>query len=435
MLGCIEEYIRDVVCPLYANTHTEASATGNQTTQFREESREVIMAALNANKEEYACVFCGTGSTGAITKLIDCLEIRIPAGLNEKYNLLAGIPEEERPVVFIGPYEHHSNEVMWRETIATVVAIGEDSDGNANLDELEKALQQYSGRSTKIGSFCAGSNVTGICAEIEAVTNLLHKYGALSFWDFAGSGPYVKIDVKAASMDAVFLSPHKFIGGPGTCGLLVAKRSLFTNRVPSVPGGGTVTYVSPSSHEYDPHIEHREDGGTPAIIQAIRCGLVFQLKDMVGAETIESIEQQYSMKVIKSWLAHPNIELMGSDRGAYHKKRLSIISFNIRYSQHQSPSRIDSASLGKGAKVLHPHFVIALLNDLYGIQARSGCSCTGPYGHRLFGITEVESAKYKSAVSAGNESAKPGWARVNFNCEYHLPCIPMWVDVSVITMR
>jgi selenocysteine lyase/cysteine desulfurase len=298
---------------------------------------------------------------------------------------------------------------MWRETIATVVAIGEDADGNADLEELRCALVKYEGRTRKIGSFSAGSNVSGICADVAAVTRLLHAHGALSFWDFAGAGPYVKIDIGSEPrMDGVYLSPHKFVGGPGTAGVLVARRSVFANRVPSAPGGGTVAWVSPDAQVYDTSIENREDGGTPGILQAIRCGLVFRIKEMVGSERIERIEQRHARHAIESWSRNPNIHLIGGDRGAYNdpaKKRLSIISFNIRYN--------------KGPKILHQHFVVALLNDLYGIQARSGCSCAGPYEHRVLGIGEEQSCAFEKAIAEGDEVSKPGWARVNFN--YFLP--------------
>jgi selenocysteine lyase/cysteine desulfurase len=434
MLGFIEDYVRHVVSPLYANTHTEATATGLQTTHFREESRNIIMRSLNAPKPEYACLFCGTGSTGGISKIIDCLGIRIPAALEDRFSLSSRIPEHEIPVVFVGPYEHHSNEVMWRETIATVVVISENSDGNADLELLERALVAYKSRKTKIGSFSAGSNVSGICADVQAVTTMLHKHGALSFWDYAGAGPYVKIDLQSTAtpaesgmsggIDGVFLSPHKFIGGPGSCGVLVARRSIFNNRVPAVPGGGTVAWVTPGSHAYDPHIEHREEGGTPGIIQAIRCGLAFQLKERVGCDTIEATEQKYSMRALQSWAKHPNIHLVGSDRGAYWSpNRLSIISFNIRYQHRRQPqknSRDDTAPDANGSapqlQILHQHFVVAVLNDLYGIQARSGCSCAGPYGHRLLDITEEKSQQVVEALTvSGSEAIKPGWARVNFN--------------------
>lgn len=314
--------------------------------------------------------------------------------------LLEQIPEEQRPVVFHGPFEHHTNELWWRESIATVVAIEEDAAGRPDLAMLECELKKYEHRQTKIGSFSAGSNVTGICSDTTALTELLHAHGALAFFDFAGTGAYVKIDMNPspstqgadASMDAIFLSPHKFIGGPGSSGLLIARRSLFKNEVPTCPGGGTVTYVSTEGQDYEDAIEAREDGGTPGILQAIKCGLAFKVKDYVGCDAIEQREQALGKAAIEAWSEHPSIHLMGSDRTGFfeYDKRVSIISFNISV-----PESFPKTSASKrfmrfsgGRLMLHPHFIIAVLNDMYGIQGRSGCSCTGPYGHRLFGLDD-----------------------------------------------
>ena len=303
-------------------------------------------------------------------------------------------------MVFHGPFEHHSNELWWRESIATVVAIDEDAAGRPDLAMLERELKKYEHRQTKIGSFSAGSNVTGICSDTTALTELLHAHGALAFFDFAGTGAYVKIDMNPppstqgadASMDAIFLSPHKFIGGPGSSGLLIARRSLFKNEVPTCPGGGTVSYVSTEGQDYEEAIEAREDGGTPGILQAIKCGLAFKVKDYVGCDAIEQREQALGKAAIEAWSEHPSIHLMGSDRTGFfeYDKRVSIISFNI-----SAPESFPKTSASKrfmrfsgGRLMLHPHFVIAVLNDMYGIQGRSGCSCTGPYGHRLFGLDD-----------------------------------------------
>ncbi|HYM82803.1 MAG TPA: aminotransferase class V-fold PLP-dependent enzyme, partial [Candidatus Dormibacteraeota bacterium] len=247
-LSFIEDYIRDAVLPLYANTHTESSGTGLQTTRFREEARRLVLEGVGGD-ERHAVVFVGSGSTGAIARLIDVLELRLPADLDDRYALLDRIPPEERPIVFIGPYEHHSNELPWRESIADLVTIHEDHDGRIDLEQLEAELVRYEHRPLKIGSFSAASNVTGIISDTRAISVSLHRHGALSFWDFAAAAPYVEIEMEPHRTgadadldykDAVFISPHKFIGGPGTPGVLVARRELFRNRVPSVPAGGTV---------------------------------------------------------------------------------------------------------------------------------------------------------------------------------------------------
>jgi selenocysteine lyase/cysteine desulfurase len=402
-LAPIEEYIRDAVLPLYANTHSESSGTGLQTTRFREDARRIILEACGGDPDEHVVLFCGSGSTGAIDTLITCLNLRVPADLDERYHLREQIPAEERPVVFIGPYEHHSNELPWRESIADVVEIPEDADGRIDLGRLEGALVAHAGRPLKIGSFSAASNVTGIVSDTRAISVLLHRNSALSFWDFAAAAPYLAIemaperpgpDAGLDHKDAVFCSPHKFIGGPGTPGVLVARRALFTNRVPSVPGGGTVEYVNPLEHVYVHEIERREEGGTPDIVGSIRAGLVFQLKEAVGTDLIREQEETFTHRALDRWEANASIEVLGS----HDLPRLSIVSFVVRHE----------------GRYLHHNFVVALLNDLFGIQARGGCSCAGPYGHRLLGIDITTSHEFQEQIALGCEGIKPGWVRVNF---------------------
>ncbi len=402
-LDFIEDFIRDEVMPLYANTHTETSTTGLQTTHFREEARRIIHQSLGGNDDDVV-IFCGSGATGAIQKMIDILNLRIPADLDRHYSLSDHIPKNERPVIFIGPYEHHSNEISWRETIADVIEIPENQDGRIDEEVLERRLVEFADRPLKIGSFSAASNVTGIVSHTFSVTALLHRHDALSFWDIAAAAPYVSFNMnphreewpdEETAKDAVFLSPHKFVGGPGTPGVLVVKSRLLTNRVPTVPGGGTVSYVSPTEHTYITDPSHREEGGTPAIIGSIRAGLVFRLKNAVGQETIEKLEKAVITKAIRAWSTNDNIHILGSQTST----RLSIVSFMIKH----------------GARNLHHNFVVALLNDLFGIQARGGCSCAGPYGHRLLGIDLERSHLFLEAINSGCEGLKPGWVRVNFN--------------------
>ena len=400
-LAMIEDFIRAQVLPLYANTHTETSGTGLQTTRFREEAREVIRRAVGASHDEHAVIFAGSGSTGAVDRLVGLLGIRIPRGLSETYGFEDRVPDDERPVVFVGPYEHHSNELPWRESIADVIEIKEDADGHIDLVELESRLVEHAGRPLLIGSFSAASNVTGIISDTSAISRLLHAHSALSFWDFAASAPYVDIEMGSSAAadgaykDAIFLSPHKLIGGPGTPGVLVVRRDLLRNVVPVVPGGGTVVYVTADHHSYISDPEHREEGGTPAIIESIRAGLAFRLKETVGVTTIRALEHHFIRRAIESWSRNPNIEILGNPDA----ERLSIVSFVIRH----------------GDRTLHHNFVVALLNDLFGIQARGGCSCAGPYGHRLLGIDLQTSSRIEEAVATGCEVIKPGWVRVNFN--------------------
>jgi selenocysteine lyase/cysteine desulfurase len=399
-LAFLEDYIREAVLPLYANTHTESSGTGLQTSRFREEARRLVLAGVGGNPERHAVVFCGSGSTAAINRMVDVLGLRIPAELDDRWDLRSRIPADQRPVVFIGPYEHHSNELPWRESIADVVTIHEDREGHPDLGQLRAELERYASRPMRIGSFSAASNVTGIVTDTQAISRLLHEHGALSFFDYAAAAPYVAIQVDPpgdplARTDAVFISPHKFIGGPGTPGVLVARRELFRNRVPSMPGGGTVAYVNPEEHVYLADIEHREEGGTPAIVESIRAGLVFGLKAAVGVDAIRERESQFIRRALERWTANPAIEILGS----HDAERLSIVSFVIRHD----------------GRYLHHNFVVAVLNDLFGIQSRGGCSCAGPYGHRLLGIDLETSHEFEREITRGCEGIKPGWVRVNFN--------------------
>jgi selenocysteine lyase/cysteine desulfurase len=394
----VEDFVRDEVLPWYANTHTESSRTGEQTTRFREDARRIIRDAVGGD-ENTVVIFTGAGATGAIHTMIGVLGVGSPGRLAETDR---NIPAAERPVVFVGPFEHHSNELPWRESIADVVVIGEDDRGHVSVVELDAALRRYADRPLKIGSFSAASNVTGILTDTRAIAELLHSHGALSMWDFAAAGPYVDIEMYDRSRpnaykDAVFLSPHKFIGGPGAAGVLVVRRDLLRNRVPTTPGGGTVDYVNPAGeHCYITDPAHREEGGTPAIIGSIRAGLAFGLKQAVGTGTIRTREHDFLDRALTSWRTNPAIEILGNPRA----DRLAIVSFLIR---------------GPGGRYLHHNFVVALLNDLFGIQSRGGCSCAGPYGHRLLGIDLARSHRFRDQILAGYQGIKPGWTRISLN--------------------
>ncbi len=412
-LTFIEDFIRNRVLPMYANTHTEASATGLQTTALREEARRIIHGAVNGGADDVV-VFCGTGVTGAVDKVVRVL------GLARR-TADADLPaERDRPVVFIGPYEHHSNELPWRESVADVVTIREAPTGGVDAAHLEEQLRLHAGRPLLIGSFSAASNVTGIITDVDRISALLHRYGALAMWDYATAGPYLPIDMNppaavpaggggpaaaAPHKDAVFLSPHKFVGGPDTPGVLVAKRSLFRNAVPTVPGGGTILFVSPSAQSYHPDPEIREEGGTPAIVGSIRAGLVFALKEAVGAEEIRRRESALAARALASWSGNPRILMLGprppepSFTMEPGTDRLAIISFGLLH----------------GNRMLHSHLVTALLNDLFGIQARSGCFCAGPYVHRAFPIDDEWSTLMHAEVGRGNVGAKLALVRIGFN--------------------
>jgi len=393
-LHFIEDYIREQVLPYYANTHTDASFTGAHTTELRESAREMVRRAVNGDARDKV-IFCGSGATAAINKLIDVLGLRLPV---ERDDGPAPIPraEAERAVVFIGPYEHHSNELPWRESGADVEVIPLDPAGGICLEALATALERHRHRSLLIGSFSAASNVTGIKSDVSAVTALLKRHGALACWDYAAAGPYVAIDMNGDEpLDAVFLSPHKFVGGPGTPGILVAKSSLFRNTVPAMVGGGTVTYVTPEDHVYAADIERREEGGTPAIVESIRAGLVFSLQQEVGIDVIEARETAMAAWAMARLRACPDLEVLGS----LDAPRLPIFSLRFRH----------------GSRDLHYGFVVSLLNDLFGIQARGGCSCAGPYAHSLLGLDLDYSRQLEAAITGGVGLMRPGWVRLSFN--------------------
>lgn len=386
-LDFIEDAIRQQVLPLYANTHTESNATGQQTTAFREQARELIRNAVNAD-QDYLVLFCGSGATAAINTLISQIGLR---ELSES--------DKEEVCVIIGPYEHHSNELPWRELGVNMVRIPEAKSGGVCLETLKKQLVAHQGKRL-IGSFSAASNVTGILCDQNAITELLHQYGALSFWDFAAAAPYVDInmmptDNTAFAKDAIFFSTHKFIGGPGTPGILVVRKDIIVNQKPSHIGGGTVSFVTPDDHTFLPIGERREEGGTPSIVDSIRAGLVFQLKQHVGAKLIEEREHKLVTIIEKRWSTQTNVERLGNADAS----RLSITAFRIK------------TKLG----YLHHGFVTALLNDLFGIQVRGGCSCAGPYGHELLSLDSKKTARIQSALKQGEKLVKPGWVRLNLN--------------------
>ena len=391
----VERVLQERVLPLYANTHTEDSRSGAQTTHLAHEAGEYIKAQLGAS--EFKIAFCGSGSTAAIKRIQEILGLSVPSNLRPR--VLELMTPLERPVVFVGPYEHHSNEVSWRESLAEVVEIGLCDKGLIDLDALRAALkdERFVGR-PKIGSFSAASNVTGILSDTRSIARLLHAHGAYAFFDFAASAPYVKIDLrpnKPDGYDAVFISPHKFVGGIGSPGVLVFNPALYNLSAPSTAGGGTVTYVSSHGHDFTADIEAREDAGTPAILQKMRAALAFWVKAQIGTEAIERSERDMIKTALERLGKHPKLELLGN----VTVKRLAVVSFMVR----------------SGSQYLHPRFVVKLLNDLFGIQSRGGCACAGPYGHALLRISDATSSAYRAAVSGGFEGVKPGWTRLNFN--------------------
>lgn len=406
-LAFVEDYLRKV-SELYANSHTEDSHTGRATTQRLRAAETRIKQLLNAG-EEGRLVACGTGSTGAIHKLQELLGVALPPATRHFLFSLLGEDVERRvreclPVVFVGPYEHHSNEVTWREGLATVIEVDLCPNGGLDLAHLEELLkdERYAGR-RRIGSFSAASNVTGVKTPVHEVARLLHRHDALACFDFAASAPYVPIDMNPAgdpegALDAVFLSPHKFLGGPGTCGLLCFNENLYPRDLPpSVGGGGTVVYVNPAGHAFVRDVEEREKAGTPGILQILRAALVMEVKEAVGQDVIDARERELLDRALAAWSREPAIQILGNPDPA---SRIGIVSFNI-----------EAAS----GEMLHPRFVTTILDDLFGIQSRAGCSCAGPYAHRILGISPGKAARLMALSEEGFHGVKPGWCRVGFH--------------------
>ncbi|KAF4320702.1 hypothetical protein G195_005123 [Phytophthora kernoviae 00238/432] len=391
-LECIERFIHDQVMPTYGNTHTTTSVTGLQTTSFREEARHIIAEAVNAHESKDVVIFAGQGCTSAINKLVTALGIH-KGRRRHRAN--------KRPVVFTCPFSHHSNLLPWRESpCADEVQIPEAEGGGLDLEELERQLQIHQNRPLKIGSFAAASNLTGMLIDVDKVSKLLHKYGALSCWDYATCAPYVDINMnpkdKMAYKDAVFFSGHKFVGGPGSPGVLVVKKNLMNNEVPTMPGGGTVLFVTEKAHSYLSNKVEREEGGTPDILGSIRLGLAFQMKQRLGPRRIMDLERQHVHHVRESLSRNENIVVLG--RQTDDVDQLPIFSFMIRFND----------------RFLHHNFVCALLNDMFGIQARGGCQCAGPFGSRLLGLSREHIVDLGHAVVAKHEVLKPGVARMSF---------------------
>lgn len=409
-LRFVEDFVQRNVLPYYGNTHTVDSYVGLHTSKLASEAAKYVKRSLGAGAED-VLLFCGTGCTAAIKRLQEVTGMAVPPTL--RCVALDVLPPSERWVVFVGPYEHHSNLLTWRESLAEVVEIGlRPDDGHLDLDALEAALAapERAGR-PMLGSFSACSNVTGIRTDTRAVARLLHGYGAYACFDFACSAPYVGIDMRSGEedgYDAVYLSPHKFLGGPGSPGVLAMAKRLYRLRrtAPSTSGGGTVVYVSAYGDTvYCEDTEEREDAGTPAIIQKVRAALAFRVKEWVGEACIEAREDHMLALALRRMQASPNLRLLlGGDRPS-GGRCLPVLSFVV-YSPRDGSEQDERPQL-------HCRFVTKLLNDLFGVQARGGCSCAGPYGHRLLGITPARAKAIKSAVEMGYHGVRPGWTRVS----------------------
>ncbi len=388
----IEEKMMNDFGPFVANTHTETTVSGTAMTLAYHKARRIIKEHVNADLKKDVFLPCGTGMTGAINKFQRILGLKVP----EKYASSIDIPEEERPVVFISHMEHHSNQTSWLETIAKVVVIPRDEKGLFCLDNLKKLLEEYKDTPLKIASITACSNVTGITTPYHEVAKLMHQNEGLCFVDFACSAPYVSIDMHPkdpeAYLDAIFFSPHKFLGGPGTNGVLIFNQEMYHNLVPDCPGGGTVSWTTPwGDHKFLDNIEDREDGGTPGFLQVIKTALAVKLKEKMGVKKMMEREEELISYIFSRLKPAEKVSILAG----HQEHRLGVISILIGN--------------------LHHDLAVKILNDRFGIQTRGGCSCAGTYGHYLLQIDHQKSDEIIGKIEDGTCEYKPGWVRFSIH--------------------
>jgi len=392
----IELYIQEKILPFLANTHTETTVTGKYMSQAYEEAREIIKEHVHANSSD-VLILCGSGMTAAVNKLQRILGLRIPERSSDYFGKYCRrLNEESRPVVFVTHMEHHSNQISWLETIATVEIIQPDENGQVDLDQFKILLHQYKNRKVKIAAVTACSNVTGVQTPYYEIARLIHEYNGWCFVDFACSAPYVEINMHpkehGGDLDAVYFSAHKFLGGPGTPGILIFNSKLYKNEIPDQPGGGTVVYSNPwKVHEYTQNTEQREDGGTPPFLQTMKAAMCFRLKKQMGTENIRRREEELLEIIFNRFSKMKNVHVLAGNI----KERLGVISFII-----------------EGA---HFALIVKMLNDRFGIQTRGGCSCAGTYGHFLLQVTKEKSYEILHHIRSGNLSYKPGWIRLSIH--------------------
>lgn len=387
----IEEKICETFGPLVGNTHSEASVTGTTMTLAYHEAHKIIKEHVNASKDD-VIITAGSGMTTVVCKFQRLLGLKIPEQLKEYINLT----EELRPAVFITHMEHHSNQTTWLETIADVVVINPNDDGLVDVNDFRIKLEKYKNRKLKIGAFTAASNVTGIETDYYQLAKIIHQAGGYCFVDFACAAPYVKIDMHPSDpeekLDAIFFSPHKFLGGPGTPGVLVFDSKLYHNKVPDLPGGGTVDWTNPwGQHKFVANIEAREDGGTPAFLQTIKAALCIKLKEEMTVEKIRAREDELVKKALNGLKKISTLHILAGNI----EHRLGAISFYVEN--------------------IHYNLIVKLLNDRYGVQVRGGCSCAGTYGHYLLHVDPNRSKQITDKIDQGDLSEKPGWVRMSIH--------------------
>ncbi|MCK0159113.1 aminotransferase class V-fold PLP-dependent enzyme [Allomuricauda sp. F6463D] len=391
LYGPIEDIITDKIGPFVGNTHSETTYTGKLMTHLYEEAKDRIKQHVNASNDD-VIITTDTGMTGVLCKFQRILGLKVP----EKLQKSLAIPEKERPVVFLTHMEHHSNQTTWLETIADVVLLRPTDDLFVDAGQLRMELEKYGDRKLKIGSFTACSNVTGVSTPYYELAEIMHEYKGYCFVDFAASAPYVQIDMhptqKERKLDAIFFSPHKFLGGPGSSGVLIFDKELYKNRIPDNPGGGTVKWTNPwGEHSFFDSIEAREDGGTPGFLQTIKTALSIGLKDKMSVDKIRQRENELTRKCFEELPKIKGIHVFASEV----RYRLGVFSFYVEH--------------------LHYNLVVRLLNDHYGIQVRGGCSCAGTYGHILLKVSQERSKYITDQIDHGNLTDKPGWVRLSLH--------------------
>lgn len=391
----IENCLQQNILPFVGNTHTGTTVTGTLMTKAYKEARVIIKQHVNAGDND-ALLFCGSGMTSAVNKLQRILGLRLPEQITGYTARSIEIDDALRPVVFVTHMEHHSNHISWLETIATVEIIPCTDDGNVSLNGLLLLLHKYRQRKHKIAAVTACSNVTGIETPYHAIARLMHQHNGLCFVDFACSAPYVPVDMHPADkdgyLDAIYFSMHKFLGGPGTPGILIFNKNLYNNAVPGEPGGGTVLYTNPwQEREYISDIEQREDGGTPPFIQAIKAAMCVRLKETMGTNNVLAREKQLVALTLNQLAAIKKVQVLQDG----YTNRLGVIAFVIQ-----------------GA---HYNLAVKILNDRFGIQTRGGCSCAGTYGHKLLNVGKTASHQILQALLKGDMQQKPGWIRLSLH--------------------
>jgi len=386
----IERQLSDVIGPFVGNTHTETSITGTSMTRAYREARDLIKRHVGADEND-VIIAAGSGMTGVINKLQRIIGVRVPEQVEPYMN----IPDEKRPVVFITHMEHHSNHTTWLESTVDLVWIDPDHDGLCAAENLKREIVKYEGRPL-IGSFTACSNVTGVGTPYYELARIMHEHGGWCFVDFAANAPYEDIcmhpEDPMQSLDAIFFSPHKFLGGPGSSGIMVINANLDKNRVPDHPGGGTVDWTNPwGEHKFVQNMEDREDGGTPAFMQTIRAALCISLKDDMGTKNMVDREHELLAMAFPRLRTIPGVRILAD----HLEDRLGVISFYI--------------------EDVHYNLIVKLLNDRFGIQTRGGCSCAGTYGHYLLHVDRAHSQSITDQISSGFLANKPGWVRLSLH--------------------